>query len=177
MIHNLVSSIGFRLDEFIKNKLSIAEDTVVISSLVDINGNMNQEIENKISIFVMNIEEEKIIKNSHQSSSPGTPPPITVNIYLMFTAYFPNFNYIESLRYISYVIEFFQDNNLFTTSNTPFLSNDIDKIYAEFYNSEISKLSEFWNCIGVNYIPSVSYKIKHLRFDGGNITENIPRLL
>ena len=55
MIHNLVSSIGFRLDEFIKNKLSIAEDTVVISSLVDINGNLNQDIENKISIFVMNI--------------------------------------------------------------------------------------------------------------------------
>ena len=28
MIHNLVSSIGFRLDEFIKNKLSISEDSV-----------------------------------------------------------------------------------------------------------------------------------------------------
>ena len=53
MIHNLVSSIGFRLDEFIKNKLSITEDTVVISSLVDINGNMNQEIENKITIFLI----------------------------------------------------------------------------------------------------------------------------
>ena len=56
MIHNLVSSIGFRLDEFIKNKLSITEDTVVISSLVDINGNMNQEIDNKITIFLINIE-------------------------------------------------------------------------------------------------------------------------
>ena len=64
MIHNLVSSIGFRLDEFIKNKLSITEDTVVISSLVDINGNMNQEIENKITIFLINIEEEKITKTA-----------------------------------------------------------------------------------------------------------------
>ena len=60
MIHNLVSSIGFRLDEFIKNKLSISEDTVVISSLVDMSGNMNQEIENKIAVFLINIEEEKI---------------------------------------------------------------------------------------------------------------------
>ena len=48
MIHNLVSSIGFRLDEFIKNKLSISEDTVVISSLVDMSGNMNQELKTKL---------------------------------------------------------------------------------------------------------------------------------
>ena len=67
MIHNLVSSIGFRLDEFIKNKLSITEDTVVISSLVDINGNMNQEIENKITIFLINIEEEKLLKTDNFS--------------------------------------------------------------------------------------------------------------
>ena len=139
MIHNLVSSIGFRLDEFIKNKLSISEDTVVISSLVDMSGNMNQEIENKIAIFLINIEEEKITKNGQFQSSPGMAPPVTVNIYLMFSAYFPNFNYVESLRYISLVIEFFQNHNFFNNANTPLLSDNIDKLYAELYNVDINK--------------------------------------
>lgn len=177
MIHNLVSSIGFRLDEFIKNKLSISEDTVVISSLVDMSGNMNQEIENKIAVFLINIEEEKITKNGQFQSSPGMAPPVTVNIYLMFSAYFPNFNYVESLRYISLVIEFFQNHNFFNNANTPLLSDNIDKLYAELYNVDINEVSRFWSSIGVNYIPSVAYKVKHLRFDGNVISENIPLLL
>ena len=147
MIHNLVSSIGFRLDEFIKNKLSISEDTVVISSLVDMSGNMNQEIENKIAIFLINIEEEKITKNGQFQSSPGMAPPVTVNIYLMFSAYFPNFNYVESLRYISLVIEFFQNHNFFNNANTPLLSDNIDKLYAELYNVDINEVSRFWSSI------------------------------
>ena len=48
MIHNVITSIASRLNEFIKNKLSIPDDTVIVSSLVDIKGNLNQDIENKI---------------------------------------------------------------------------------------------------------------------------------
>jgi len=177
MIHNLVSSIGFRLDEFIKNKLSISEDTVVISSLVDINGNMNQEIENKITIFLINIEEEKITKNGQFQSSPGMTPPVTINVYLMFSAYFPNFNYIESLRYISLVIEFFQNHNFFNNANTPLLSDNIDKLFVEMSNVGIEEVGKLWGSIGANYIPSVAYKVKHLRFDGNIITENIPLIM
>jgi hypothetical protein len=104
-------------------------------------------------------------------------PPVTVNIYLMFSAYFPNFNYVESLRYISLVIEFFQNHNFFNNANTPLLSDNIDKLYAELYNVDINEVSRFWSSIGVNYIPSVAYKVKHLRFDGNVISENIPLLL
>ena len=112
MIHNVVASIGYRLNEYIKNSLSLSEEAVIISSLVDLKGNVNPEIENKITIFLINIEEERTAKNGHFQSSPGMNPPSTMNLYLMFSAYFPNFNYMESLRYISLVIEFFQSNNI-----------------------------------------------------------------
>ena len=107
MINNVVLSISDRLNEFIKNKLSINEDKVVVSSLVDINKNLNQEVENKVSVFLLNIEEDKISKkNSQFQTAPNQSPPIIVNIYIMFAAYFNNSNYLESLRYISLVIEF-----------------------------------------------------------------------
>ena len=107
---------------------------------------------------------------------PGMAPPVTINIYLMFAAYFPNFNYVESLRYISLVIEFFQNHNTFNNANTPLLSDNIDKLHAEFYNVDINEVSRFWGSIGANYIPSVAYKIKHIRFDGNVILENTPRV-
>ena len=51
MINNIIISISDRLDEFIKNKLSLDEDKVIVSNLVDLNKNLNLEIENKLSCF------------------------------------------------------------------------------------------------------------------------------
>jgi len=177
MIHNVVASIGDRLNEYIKNELSLSEEAVIISSLVDLKGNVNPEIENKITIFLINIEEERTAKNGHFQSSPGMNPPSTMNLYLMFSAYFPNFNYMESLRYISLVIEFFQSHNTFATSNTPLLSNSIDKLFVEFSNVGIEDINKLWSNIGTNYVPSVSYKIKHIVFDGNTISENVSSIM
>lgn len=47
MIHNVITAIAIKLDEFIKAKLSVSDDTVIVSSLVDVKGNLNQDIENK----------------------------------------------------------------------------------------------------------------------------------
>ena len=53
MIHNVVASIGYRLDEYIRNSLSLIDETVIVSSLVDLKGNINPETENKISILIL----------------------------------------------------------------------------------------------------------------------------
>ena len=176
MINNVILSISDRLNEFIKNKLSINEDKVVVSSLVDINKSLNMEVENKIAVFLLNIEEDKISKNSQFQSSPSQSPPIIVNVFIMFAAYFSNANYLESLRYISLVIEFFQINNVFDSSNTPLLSNNVDKLYVEISNVSIDEINRLWSNIGTNYVPSIAYKIKHLKYDGNVISEIIPNI-
>lgn len=177
MIHNVVASIAQGLDEYIKNKLSISEDTVIVSSLVDIKGNVNQDIENKITVFLLNIEEEKLTKNSHSQKAAGKNPPVTINVFLMFSAYFPNFNYVESLRYLSLVIEYFQRTPMISTLNSPILSSVVDKLYVEMSNIGIDELNKLWGNLGANYVPSVTYKIKQLRFDGNILSENVPDIL
>lgn len=176
MIHNVVAAIAQGLDEFVKNKLSVADDTVVVSGLVDIKGNINQDIENKITMFLLNVEEEKVTKNTHSKLAGGKNPAVTINIYLMFSAYFPNFNYLESLRYISIVIEYFQRNPMLSSLDSPILSVT-DKIYIEMSNSGIDEVNKIWSNLGASYIPSVVYKVKQLRFDGSVITENVPNIL
>ena len=177
MIHTVITSIAIKLDEFIKNKLSITDETVIVSSLVDIKGNLNQDIENKISIFLLHIEEEKLIKNSTIKYSSGATPPVTVNLHVMFSAYFPNFNYVEALRYVSLVIEFFQINNIFDHSNTPGLPANANKIKTELYDISIEDTSKLWGNIGANYVPSISYKFRQLVFDGNMISEDTPVIL
>ena len=177
MIHNVVASIGFRLNEHVMNALSLSDEAVIISSLVDLKGNINPDIENKISMFLINIEEERTAKNGHFQSSPGMNPPTTVNLYLMFAAHFPNFNYMESLRYISLVIEFFQSQNSFSTSNTPLLSNSVEKLSIELSNIGLEDIGKLWSNIGTNYIPSVAYKVKHIVYNGNTISENISTIM
>jgi hypothetical protein len=177
MIHNVISAISYRLDEHLKNKLSISETAISVNSLVDIKGNINQEIENKISVFLLNIEEEKISKNANHQHFSGSNPPVSVNIFLMFSAYFPNSNYLEALRYISLVIDFFQSNNNFNSSNTPGLPANIDRLSVELNNISLDEISKLWGNIGANYIPSVSYKVKQITFDGNMIDEIIPKIL
>lgn len=177
MIHNVITSIALKLDEFIKNKLSISEDTVIVSSMVDINGNLNQDIENKISIFLIHIEEESITKNATMKYSLGNKPPVKINVLVMFSAYFPNFNYIEALRYVSLVIEFFQTTNIFDDSNTLGLPPNANKIYAEIFNVSIEEINKLWGNIGANYVPSVCYKLKHILFDGESISADVPVIL
>ena len=177
MIHNVITSIALKLDEFIKNKLSITDDTVIVSSLVDIKGNLNQDIENKISIFLLHIEEDKSIKNNTIKYSSGSTPPVTVNLHIMFSAYFPNFNYVEALRYVSLVIEFFQINSTFDHSNTPGLPVNASKIKSELFNISIDEINQLWGNIGANYIPSISYRFRHLVYDGNMISEDTPVIL
>ena len=51
MIHNIITSIAGRVNQYIKNKLSIDEDIIIVRSLVDAKGNISQGIENKIVVF------------------------------------------------------------------------------------------------------------------------------
>ena len=81
MINNVIVSIADRLNEFIKSKLSISEDNVIVSGLLDANKNLNPEAENKLSVFLLNIEEDKVIKNINHQSSPGQNPQIIINLY------------------------------------------------------------------------------------------------
>tara|TARA_A100001011_G_scaffold400004_1_gene511684 strand:- start:39419 stop:39949 length:531 start_codon:yes stop_codon:yes gene_type:complete len=163
MIDIIVKSISERLDEFIRGKLSVSESKVVVSNLVDISKSVNIEIENKLAVFLLNIEEDKTAKNLKFQKNQTDPPSVTVNIYIMFAAYFNSSGYLDSLRYISLVIEFFQANNVFTPLNTP---SEIDNMFhVEIYNVSIEEINKLWANIGTNYVPSVAYKIKQVVFD------------
>jgi hypothetical protein len=164
MIHSVLFSIVNSLHEFIKYELNLQEDTVILTNPVDLKGNTNSEIDNKLCVFLLHLEEEKTIKNSSLQSSGGNNPPIHFNLKVMFIANFPDPNYLEALRYISLVVEYFQGNRVFDKSNTPMLSSNVEKVSMEYMDLNLQDLNNVWSLIGLKLMPSVVYKLKLLSF-------------
>ena len=177
MLHNIVPVIADQLNDYLKSEYNLTEDRVAVSNLVDIKGNPVPGIENKIAIFILNIEEEKSLRNGHFQANPGMNPPVSVNLYLMFAANFTGENYLEALKFISSVISFFQGRNVFDHQNTPLLSTNIDKITAELVNIDLKELSNLWANLGAKYAPSVVYKLRMLNFNSFMEKEEVPTLL
>jgi hypothetical protein len=177
MIHVVLDSLVTALNEFIKNTLNLQEDVVILANAVDLSGNLNSQIDNKLCVFLQNIEEERIIRNGSYQAYAGMNPPKHFNLYLMFLANFPDPNYTESLRYISLVLEFFQGNQYFDRGNLPMLSSNVEKLSFEFVNFSLDELNSVWSLMGLKYMPSAVYKVKLLTFSNNLIREEVTSVM
>jgi hypothetical protein len=177
MIHVVLDSLVTALNEFIKNTLNLQEDVVILANAVDLSGNLNSQIDNKLCVFLQNIEEERTIRNGSYQAYAGSNPPKHFNLYLMFLANFPDPNYIEALRYISLVLEFFQGNQYFDRGNLPTLSSNVDKLSIEFVNFSLDELNSVWSLMGLKYMPSATYKLKLLTFSNNLIREEVTSVM
>jgi hypothetical protein len=176
MIHNVLSAIVETMNEFLRSELSLQEDMVVLTNPVDMKGNLNSQMDNKICVFLQHIEEERTVKNGSYQAYAGSNPPVYINLYVMFVANFPDPNYLESLRYISLVIEFFQGQYVFDNNSLTSLSTNVSKLSFEQVNFDFKDLSNVWGLVGLKYMPSITYKVKLLRFTGSFIKENVPAI-
>jgi len=177
MIHVVLDTLVTSLNEFIKNTLNLQEDVVILANAVDLSGNLNSQIDNKLCVFLQNIEEERIIRNGSYQAYAGMNPPKHFNLYLMFLANFPDPNYTESLRYISLVLEFFQGNQYFDRGNLPMLSSNVEKLSFEFVNFSLDELNSVWSLMGLKYMPSAVYKVKLLTFSNNLIREEVTSVM
>ena len=98
MIQNVIPIIGSQLNEYLKNSFGETEDRVVVTSVANNSGASSIEIDNKIMITLINVEEEKLIRNTGYNQFGGSNPSIYINLYVLFAANFPQNNYREGLK-------------------------------------------------------------------------------
>jgi hypothetical protein len=173
MIHVVLSAVVSTLNEFIRNELNLQEDVVILTNAVDLSGNLNSQIDNKLCLFLQNLDEERVIRNGGYQTFAGSNPPKHFNLHVMFVANFPDPNYLEALRYISLVLEFFQGTQVFDKINLPTLSTNVERLSFEFVNFTFDELNSVWSSLGLKYMPSASYKIKLLSFTNNLIREEV----
>jgi hypothetical protein len=177
MIYEALACLSEELNDFFKLKLNITEEKVVLSGLMNPDGSVAILGENKIVITLVNLEKEtlqklpsKAITNSFGSQNA----PLQINIYVLFSAHFSSTNYGESLRFISFIMAYFQEKNVFTKSNTPNMDPKLEKLSIEIVDMSMDALSNLWSLLGAKYMPSVLYKIRMLHFDESAVREFRP---
>ncbi|MFN0175730.1 MAG: DUF4255 domain-containing protein [Saprospiraceae bacterium] len=176
-----------------------ADDLVVLGNIGQVDsathtsdGTLN--IKDKIVLTVVNIREEKTLKNSLNYSKKNTGPggsveyhnpPVFLNSFLLFSA--NTNNYTHALAYLSRVIRFFQSRNVFThrtVADTVTGLNDYDrleefKLILDLYSPTFEELNHLWGTLGGKQIPAVLYQMRmlemkhHLVQDSRSVIEEI----
>lgn len=154
-----------QLNQYLKNTFDLDEDIVVLSNLVDSDGSSLTSTNNKVVIFLANMEKDTMPIRQQQTSSLNqrttmSKPPIYLNLSIVIAANFTQKNYLESLKFISNVISYFQSQSAFDQQNSPELDPCIEKLILDIENINRSELSNMWGMIGSKYLPSVVYRVR-----------------
>ncbi|MBK8965782.1 MAG: DUF4255 domain-containing protein [Lewinellaceae bacterium] len=134
----------------------------------------------EVLISLINIEEEKTLKNtphytrSVQPPDPADPngqprehlakqnPTIYVNLYVLISC---GADYVNALPRIDQVVLFLQGKNVFKSDehypNATFPSN-VEKIVFELFSMNFEQINHLWGILGGKYVPSVLYKMRLL---------------
>src|SRR5690606_25483092 len=99
MIYEALSCQSDEINELFRIKLKISEDKVVLSAIVNQDGSTGIQGENKVWVTLVKSEKESI--GPSNSGIPGSSvlinksSAVTINLYVLFSAYFSNGNYPE----------------------------------------------------------------------------------
>jgi hypothetical protein len=168
MIHEVVGFLKDQLNQYLKNQGAGPEDPVVFPE-----GDKTDAYsfsKNAITPLLINLEEE----NSLRMDEPyvhvrpdgvrvSVYPEIRLNLFVLFVSHFREYN--ESLKYLSYVIRYFQSNKVFTHDKTPQLAPVADRLVMELITMPFTSQNEIWNSLRTTYLPSVLYKVKMVVFE------------
>ncbi len=189
MIDTTLNFLTQEINTFLKIKNNTPnEDKIVLSSIASESGLV---IPNKsLGLSLINIEEERVFKEQRAAylndngKTQSYNPELRLNLYILITSNFqdklkedPTDDYREGLKQLSNVILFFQSKNVFTNENSPLLASldpNIQKIIVELYSYSFEQLYNFWSVVGTKYLPSVLYKVRMLRFQGGSVDTELP---
>ncbi|MDW8850080.1 DUF4255 domain-containing protein [Flavobacterium sp. MMLR14_040] len=177
VIQIIAEQVNNYLDEIGLEKTVVAENIAFLESQ---NEAVSGNLEDKVALTLINLDEEATLKNfpNHSVENAKTiykNSVINLNLYLLFSA---NRNiYINSLNDISKIIAFFQGKRLFTQANTIYNRNNIAmaniddfRFSVELYTPTFEELNYIWGTLGGKQLPSALYKVSMIQ-----IERNIPQ--
>ncbi len=168
----------FQVLQIVKEEVStyLEDTTIALGNIANVAaGEVEDDEDADIILSLLNIDEEATLKNIPNYTVEGNTisyknPKVNINLYVIFSA--NNQLYVESLKSISKVIEFFQGKSVFTHVNSNFNRDDADmqeignfKFITELYTPSFEQLSYIWGILGGKQYPSVIYKIRLLEIE------------
>jgi hypothetical protein len=127
------------------------------------------ELENQLVLSLVNLEEERALKNGRVASPVGAGDvgymnrPFHLNLFLLFTANYRN--YATALRRLAQVLTFFQGKQKFTNANSPG-PNPPEGGIVEFslamdlLSLSFEEVNQLWGFLGTRQGPSAVFRCR-----------------
>lgn len=127
------------------------------------NGGGNTDGTSNAFLTLVSVEEDRISKSQDNFVRKDNKvvyknPKIHLNLHLLFSVSLSS--YIESLKRLSYIIQFFQHQNVFTPLTSPSLPMGVEELILDLNTLSFQDLNNLWGIMGSKYLPSVMYKMR-----------------
>lgn len=186
MINETLKFISDEVNKYLSLKLGINTDPRLVL------GNISKAMDNDTTpginsptnraiLSLVNVEEDRLAKQQENFVRTDTGityknPPTYLNLYILFAV--NRTEYSDSLKWLAFIIQFFQYQNVFTPISHPALDPKIEKLIVDLYTLNFEQINHLWSTMGGKYIPSVLYKVRQITInedavisEGGIITE------
>jgi Pvc16 N-terminal domain len=127
---------------------------------------VNTALDNHLVLTLVNVEEERTLKNGKVISRLGSDQvgysnrPVFLNLFLLFTANYSN--YATALGRLTQVIKFFQGKQKFTFANSPAAGTAqplVDfQLVLDLLSLSFEEVNHLWGFLGAKQSPSVVYR-------------------
>ena len=123
---------------------------------------------NRVILSLVNVEEDRIAKQQENFvrtdvSTRYKNPQLYLNLYILFSA--NRTGYPDALQHLSYILQFFQFQHVFTPITHPDLDPRIQKLIVDLCTLNFEQVNHLWSTLGGKYIPSVLYKVRQITID------------
>jgi hypothetical protein len=159
-----------QLDQYFTLRSGSDAVTTLLTRVVDEAGKYAFE-QGHIGMSVVNIEEERSVKEHlpHYAYINGVhvvhQPELRLNLYVLFTANLKVYD--EALKYLAYVMTFFQSHPSFTSESYPDLDPRIEKLIVELQSLNLEQVNQLWGFLGAKQLPGIVYKVRMIALQDG----------
>jgi len=138
------------------------------------------ELDNHIVLSLVNIEEERVLRNGQTFTSTGSDRgvyanrPLYLNLFLLFSANYRNYG--TALKRLAQVLAFFQGKQKFTFANSPGAVSPAAAL-AEFSLSmdlmslTFEQVNHLWGYLGARQTPFALYRGRLVAIDDQRVLE------
>ena len=165
MISKALQFTNTSLNQFLKNKFGLSDDVVVTNRIIDQNGTVPVENQNKVIISIVHVGQETVKsfynRNNRMANGNYENKPIgeRYNIYILIAPNFEEYN--ETLKFLNASIQFFQINGALDANTSSTIPKGITRLEFEFEKGDgYLQMHNLWGALGAKYQPSVIYKMK-----------------
>lgn len=185
MIDQVLTFLNTQLDNYLRFKLDPSDSNSFIqlaniawndTETQSTNGNASPS---NAFLTLVNIEEDKVSKSPENyvrqdSNLIYKNPKVYLNLYILFAVNLSS--YSESLKRLSFIIQFFQYQNVFTPLANPGLPAGVEKLILDLNTLSFQDLNNLWGILGSKYLPSVMYKIRMITISEEFVLGDAPLL-